>query len=245
MKRVLISGGNRGIGLACAKRFIAGGYQAVIFARSPEAEDFAARLGAEEKDYRYIRGDISSAEDRRALLEEAGPVDVLINNAGVAPKVRKDILDMDEADYDYVMDINAKGTFFLSRDTAKNMIEHGTKGRIINMSSVSAYASSPERAQYCLSKAAISMMTKLYADRLASENILVYEIRPGIIRTDMTEGVSAKYDRLIHEEGILPIARWGEGEDVAKACFALCGEGFQYSTGQVINVDGGFHIRRL
>ena len=175
-----------------------------------------------------------------------GALDILVNVAGVAPKVRADLLTMTEESYDYVMDINTKGTFFLTQLAATAMIqkESAQKGSIVNISSLSAYTSSVNRGEYCISKAGVSMITKLFADRLAQYGISVNEIRPGIIATDMTQTVQKKYDVLI-EDGLLPIARWGRPEDVAAAVWAFCSDSLPYVTGQSLDVDGGFHLRRL
>ena len=201
----------------------------------------------------YIRVDISQAADRQRIIDAAedfsGRIDLLVNNAGVAPRVRTDILEATEESYDYVMNINLKGPYFLTQMIARHMMtlkkaEPDCTPMIINIGSLSTYTSSPSRGEYCLSKAGVGMMTKLYADRLAEYGILVYEIRPGIIRTDMTAGVKQKYDNLI-EEGITPLKRWGEPADIAAAVHALAAGAFPFSTGMVINVDGGFHLRRL
>ena len=168
---------------------------------------------------------------------------MLVNVAGVAPKVRADLLEMTGESYDYVMDINLKGTFFLTQLAAKKM-KHQGSGYICNISSLSAYTSSVNRGEYCISKAGLSMVTKLFADRLAEYGIAVNEVRPGIIATDMTAGVQEKYDTLIAGD-LLPIKRWGTPEDVANAVWTLCNGSLPYVTGQSIDVDGGFHIRRL
>jgi len=178
-----------------------------------------------------------------------GRIDLLVNNAGVSPKVRMDILEVTEESYDRVMTINLKGPFFLTQLVANWMIElkkfrNELEPKIVNISSISAYTSSTSRGEYCISKAGVSMMTKLYADRLSEYGVNVYEIRPGIIFTPMTEPVKEKYDKLI-SEGITPIKRWGTPEDVAKAVVAIAKGYFPFSTGEVFNVDGGFHIRRL
>jgi NAD(P)-dependent dehydrogenase (short-subunit alcohol dehydrogenase family) len=178
-------------------------------------------------------------------VDEAGPVDLLVNNAGVAPDVRADLLDATEESFDRVIGINLKGPYFLTQLVAQQMIATGVPGKIITISSVSAYAPSTNRGDYCLAKAGLAMMTKLYAARLAEHGITVYEVRPGIIATDMTGPVKAKYDRLIHEDGITPIRRWGQPEDVGKAVVAIAQGLLPFSTGQVIDVDGGFHIRTL
>ena len=173
----------------------------------------------------------------------------LVNNAGVAPKDRMDLLEMEEESFDRLLFTNLKGPFFLTQLVAKWMIEERRKNpesdfKIVNISSVSAYASSINRGEYCMSKAGVSMMTKLYAHRLADEGINVYEIRPGIIRTDMTGAVAEKYDKSI-ADGITPIRRWGTPEDIGKAVTAIALGYLPFSTGEVINVDGGFHIQRL
>ena len=171
-----------------------------------------------------------------------------MNNAGVAPKVRADLLEMSEESFDRVVGINTKGNMFLTQAVAKQMIRQeplgGRKGVIVNVSSCSAVVSSISRGEYCVSKAGVSMLTTLYADRLACEGILVHEVRPGVIATDMTGTVKAKYDDLI-AKGTFPIARWGQPEDVANAVSALCSDKFLYSTGNYIDIDGGFHIPRL
>ena len=189
-------------------------------------------------------------KDRERFVKTAmdlyGHIDILVNVAGVAPKVRADLLEMTEESYDYVMDINTKGMLFLTQAVANIMIQNPgpARGAIVNISSLSAYTSSVNRGEYCISKAGVSMITKLFADRLAEYGIPVNEVRPGIIATDMTSKVQAKYDALI-EGGLLPIKRWGQPEDVASAVVALCNGSLPYVTGQSIDVDGGFHIRRL
>ena len=169
---------------------------------------------------------------------------MLVNVAGIAPRVRRDLLEMTEESYDEVMNINTKGTLFLTQAVANRMIREDIRGSICNISSLSAYTSSTSRGEYCISKAGVSMITQLFADRLAEFGIPVNEVRPGIIATGMTEKVQEKYDKLIGE-GLLPIARWGQPEDVADAVWALCSGRLPYVTGQSIDVDGGFHIRRL
>ncbi|MBT4682344.1 MAG: 3-ketoacyl-ACP reductase, partial [Chloroflexi bacterium] len=185
-----------------------------------------------------------------ATLSEFGQIDLLVNNAGVGPRARVDMLEVGTESYDEVMGINLRGPFFLTQLVANHMIklikdEVITNPKIINVSSISAYTSSPARAEYCISKAGIGMMTALWADRLAEYGINVYEIRPGIIKTDLTSGVKDKYDRLILEQGITPIRRWGLPEDIGKAVMAIASDLLPYSTGEVINVDGGFHLSRL
>ena len=254
IKTALVTGGSRGIGRAIVEELGRCGYQVAVMAtRSPENYPDCIK-SLEEKGivYSWHVGDIASSEDRKRVVSEAferfGRIDVLVNNAGVAPKVRADLLTMTEESYDYVMDTNTKGNMFMTQLVTNRMIaqeaEDGRKGIIINISSCSSEVSSTNRGEYCVSKAGISMLTKLYADRLAPEGILVYEIRPGVIRTDMTGTVYEKYDRLIRE-GTFPIARWGEPEDVARAARAFADGDFAYTTGNYIDVDGGFHIRRL
>jgi NAD(P)-dependent dehydrogenase (short-subunit alcohol dehydrogenase family) len=195
----------------------------------------------------YVQGDVARAEDRQRLIEtakNAGDVLALVNVAGIAPRVRRDILEMTEESYDEVMGINTKGTLFLTQAVANLMVSAKKGGAIVNISSCSAYTSSPSRGEYCISKAGVSMITKLFADRLSSEKITVNEVCPGIIATGMTAAVKEKYDALI-EEGLVPLGRWGEPEDVAKAVLALCDGTLGYTTGASLIVDGGMHIRSL
>lgn len=198
-------------------------------------------------DFTYIRGDLANAASRAALVDTAaakGEISVLVNVAGVAPKVRRDILEMTEESYDFVMGINTKGTLFLTQLVANRMIARGKGGSIVNISSCSAYTSSTSRGEYCISKAGVSMITKLFADRLAGEGITVNEICPGIIATGMTAAVKEKYDNLI-AGGLVPLGRWGQPDDIAKAVVALCDGTFGYTTGQSFILDGGMHIRKL
>ena len=245
MKKVaLVTGVASGIGRATAQALLQSDFVVIGLSRRKEMENPLAG------DFTYVSGDISSTEDRihfvRTAMETYGRVDVLVNVAGVAPKVRSDLLTMTEESYDYVMNINTKGTLFLTQLVVNEMIKNeGTeKGSIVNISSMSAYTSSVNRGEYCISKAGVSMVTKLFADRLAEYGIMVNEVRPGIIATDMTATVQEKYDTLI-EGGLLPIKRWGKPEDVASAVLTLCNGSLPYVTGQSIDVDGGFHIRRL
>lgn len=236
MKTAVVTGAASGIGLAVARRFLKEGYRVYGMSRRKvqPIDDF---------DFIYIPGDISVAEDRQRLINAPERIDALVNVAGVAPKVRADVLEMTEESYDRVLDINLKGTFFLTQLAANKMKTQGS-GYICNISSMSAYTSSVSRGEYCISKAGLSMVTKLFADRLAAYGIMVNEVRPGIIATDMTEKVKGKYDALI-DGGLLPIKRWGTPEDVAAAVWSLCSGALPYVTGQSIDVDGGFHIRRL
>lgn len=243
MKKVaIVTGVASGIGLACAKKLLSNGIAVVGMSRRAEMAETL------EGDFIYVSGDVSSTQDRNRLvdvtLEKYGRVDILVNVAGVAPKVRADLLEMTEESYDYVMNINTKGTLFLTQRVANEMIKREIKGAIVNISSMSAYTSSVNRGEYCISKAGASMITTLFADRLAEYGIMVNEVRPGIIATDMTSKVQGKYDALI-AGGLLPIQRWGTPEDIASAVYALCDGSLPYMTGQSINIDGGFHIRRL
>ena len=244
MKTAIVTGAASGIGLAIAQKFAKEGYRVFGMSRRERGPAF--------ENFTYISGDVSQASDREKLVQEAlsvtGKVDVLVNSAGVAPKVRADLLDMTEESYDYCMNINTRGTMFLTQRVAKEMIknpqEQGIRGYICNVSSISAYTSSVNRGEYCISKAGLSMVTTLFADRLAEYGIPVNEVRPGIIATDMTSKVQGKYDALI-DGGLLPIKRWGQPEDIAAAVWTLCNGSLPYVTGQVINSDGGFHLRRL
>lgn len=249
MKHIaIVTGIAGGIGKASALILAKKGYSVVGIGRSenPDLSDFA------DLDVTYISGSIDCPADRTKLIEDAqkaGEIRVLVNVAGVAPKVRADLLEMTEESYDYVMGINTKGTLFLTQAVAKHMVLNqpdasGTRGRIVNISSCSAYTSSINRGEYCISKAGISMITRLFADRLAYEGITVNEICPGIIETGMTAGVKEKYDRLI-ESGLVPLGRWGTPDDVAKAVLCLCDGTFSYTTGASLIVDGGMHIRTL
>lgn len=243
MKQVaIVTGVSGGIGYAVAQKLLENGIAVVGLSRSMKE--------APAGEFTYVPGDVSIRDDRERLVDTAmekyGRIDILVNVAGIAPKVRADLLDMSEESYDQVMDINTKGLLFLTQRVAREMIknEGEQRGSIVNISSLSAYTSSVNRGEYCISKAGVSMITKLFADRLAEYGIPVNEVRPGIIATNMTSKVQEKYDRLI-EGGLLPIQRWGTPEDVAKAVWALCSGMLPYVTGQSLDVDGGFHIRRL
>ncbi len=253
-KTAIVTGSSRGIGLAIAMQLGLDGYNIVVVATGPQEKNQPAldTLAAKGIPCAYVQANIGHAADRHRIVDAAlaafGRVDVLVNNAGVAPKVRADLLDMSEESFDYVVGVNTKGNMFLTQAVAKQMIRQqpldGRRGVIVNVSSCSAVVSSTSRGEYCVSKAGVSMLTTLYADRLAPEGILVHEVRPGIIATDMTSAVQEKYDKLI-EDGTFPIARWGMPQDVANAVSALCSDKFQYTTGNYIDVDGGFHIQRL
>lgn len=245
-KVALITGGARGIGHAIAKRLYDDGY-GIITADMNEMDH------TPPIDWIQVICDITDKADRINVLDEVkdkfGRLDVLVNNAGVAPENRLDILDTTEESMDFVLGVNLKGTFFMTQLMANYMIKQLGDGIdsnpvIINISSISAVFSSTSRGEYCISKAGVSMITTLFADRLAGEGINVYEIRPGIIMTDMTAAVKEKYDRLI-TEGLVPKKRWGYPEDVANMTGALCSGDFSFSTGEVIYCDGGLHIGRL
>ena len=245
MKKVaLVTGAASGIGLASVKKLLSEGIAVVGLSRRTEMSEVP------EGEFTYVSGDVAVAADRNRFvdtaLEKYGHIDILVNVAGVAPKVRADLLTMTEESYDYVMNINTRGMLFLTQRVANEMIknEGEQKGSIVNISSLSAYTSSVNRGEYCISKAGVSMITTLFADRLAEYGIPVNEIRPGIIATDMTSKVQEKYDRLI-DGGLLPIKRWGQPEDIAAAVWALCSGALPYMTGQSLDIDGGFHIRRL
>lgn len=248
MKKVaIVTGVAGGIGKSSAIALAKNGYKIIGMGRSssPDLSDF------EGLDITYLSGDISSREDRARLVKAAsdsGRISALVNVAGVAPNVRRDLLEMTEESYDKVMDINTKGTLFLTQAVANIMLSYekaeGIRGSIVNISSCSAYTSSVSRGEYCISKAGVSMITKLFADRLADERITVNEVCPGIIATGMTEAVKEKYDKLI-DGGLVPLGRWGLPEDVAKAVLTLCDGTFGYTTGASFIVDGGMHIRSL
>ena len=251
----IITGSSRGIGRGIATRLAEAGYAVVVnYASRPDAaEEVVREIEAKGGTAIAVGGKVGIAEDRHRLidaaLEQFGRLDVLVNNAGITSQGRKDILEATEESWEIVFDTNLKGPFFLTQLAANAMIASIKSGaipcgKIVNVSSISAWAVSVNRADYCMTKAAIQMMTKLYAQRLASENILVYEICPGVIESDMTAPVKEKYDRLI-AEGIWPIQRWGHPDDVAKAVLAIVGDSFPFSTGECFNIDGGFHIRSL
>jgi NAD(P)-dependent dehydrogenase (short-subunit alcohol dehydrogenase family) len=254
-KVALVTGASRGIGRGIAVGLGQKGWTVVVNYRgnadaAAECVQLIEDVGGKAQS---IQANVGLSADRNAMVEKIlidyGRIDLLVNNAGMAPRQRVDILEMTEESYDEVMDVNLKGPFFLTQTVARNMLELRKDGvieggAIINIGSMSAYVASISRGEYCVSKAGMGMMTKLYADRLANENINVYEIRPGIIATDMTSVVTAKYDKLI-AEGLTPIRRWGQPDDIAKICVAIAEGYLPYSTGEVINVDGGIHIQRL
>ena len=248
----IITGALGGVGYETAKTLLENGFSVVGMDIIP-AEGCADKCAALGDGFTYVSGNLAESTDRENLVNTAitthGRIDALVNVAGVAPKVRRDLLEMTEESYDFVMNINTRGTMFLTQLAARQMISQerdalGNKGYIVNISSCSAYTSSTSRGEYCVSKAGLSMLTMLYADRLAGEGIPVNEICPGIIATGMTAVVKEKYDKLI-AEGLVPAGRWGFPSDIAKAVLSLCDGTLAYTTGQSLIVDGGMHIRRL
>src|SRR5262245_44775180 len=254
----LVTGAGRGIGRGIAVELAKLGHAVVVnYAGNAKAAEEGLRLVREAGgDGITARADVSVSADRERLVQETldayGRIDLLVNNAGVAPSVRADILEAGEESFDRLININLKGPYFLTQRVARQMIEQVQGGatttfgqpRIVTISSISAYTASVNRGDYCIAKAGLAMMTALFAARLAELGINVYEIRPGVIATDMTAGVRGKYDKLI-EQGAWPIRRWGHPEDVARAVAAIARGDFPYSTGEVFNVDGGFHLRTL
>ena len=251
----LVTGAGRGIGLGIAGRLAAEGHDIVVGdVHAPEAVRGAlAELAAAGAEALYCRADVSDPDARARMLAEArerfGRLNVLVNNAGVAPAVRADMLEAGEESYERVMRINLQGPYFLTQAAARWMIEQreadaGFRGCIVNISSISATVASPSRGEYCISKAGVSMATRLWAARLGEYDIPVYEIRPGLIQTDMTAGVRDKYDKLI-AEGLLLQARWGLPDDVGRAVAMMARGDIAYSTGQAIMVDGGQTLQRL
>jgi NAD(P)-dependent dehydrogenase (short-subunit alcohol dehydrogenase family) len=260
----LITGASRGIGRGIALELAKLGWDLAInfAANEAAAQQTAAECLASAKTAgctiraEICQADISLASDRSKLIEFTrrtfGRLDLLVNNAGVAPNIRADILEASEESFDRLIAINVKGPYFLTQLAARWMIEQSAAGilpavrgrKIVTVSSISAYTASTNRGDYCVSKAALSMLTPLFAARLAEHGINVYEIRPGIIATDMTGPVKEKYDQLI-AGGLTPIKRWGTPEDIGKAVAAIAQDLLPFSTGEVINVDGGFHLRRL
>lgn len=251
----IVTGASRGIGRGIATALGVQGWTVVINYRGnvAAAQETAAAVEAAGGRAVVVQADVGVAAQRELLvqqtLDQGGRIDLLVNNAGMAPRQRMDLLQTTEASYDEVMAVNLKGPFFLTQRVANVMIELLQQGliadpKIINIGSMSAYTASVNRGEYCISKAGMGMMTALFADRLAAYGILVYEVRPGVIATDMTSAVKERYDALI-EGGLTPVKRWGEPDDVARAVLAIAQGYLPFSTGEVINVDGGFHLRRL
>lgn len=259
----LITGGSRGIGRGIALALAAAGWDLLINyhsnaeAAGQTARDCVAAAGPQKPiQVETCQADIAIAADRARLLavmrEKFGRLELLVNNAGVAPALRADLLQATEESFDQLIATNLKGPYFLTQAAALWMVDqsrqkhlqpHGP-GQIITISSISAYTASVNRGDYCVSKAGLSMMTALFAARLAEYQINVFEIRPGIIATDMTSAVKEKYDALL-QKGLTPISRWGTPEDIGKAVVAIASRAFPFSTGEIFNVDGGFHLRTL
>jgi NAD(P)-dependent dehydrogenase (short-subunit alcohol dehydrogenase family) len=256
MKRVaLITGGASGIGFGISGAMAQEGFDLVLCGRRP-AEKVRAALAAlqdQGADVCYVSADIGRPEDREAVVAAArsrfGRLDMLVNNAGVAPRERHDLLEATEESFDRVLGINLRGPYFLTQAVARWMVEQrqadpGYRGLVVNIGSVSATLASVNRGEYCISKAGLAMATRLWAVRLGEYGIPVYEVRPGITRSDMTAGVQDKYDHLI-ADGLLVQPRWGEPSDVGRAVAMLARGDLPYSTGQVVMVDGGLTLGRL
>ncbi len=256
MKRnALITGGSRGIGLGIALELAREGIDLAINGVRPETQvsEVLDKLRAFGIKVIYCQGDVGLGVDRKSILEkvkkEFGQLNFLVNNAGVAPKERKDLLEASEDSFEHVMLTNLQGPYFLSQAAALWLVEQKKAdgnffGSIINISSISATVASVNRGEYCISKAGMAMMTRLFAARLGEFDIPVYEIRPGVIETDMTEAVKEKYNKLF-QEGLAPQTRWGKPSDVGKIVLALAKGLLPYSTGEVIMADGGLTIPRL
>jgi len=257
MRVALVTGGARGIGLGITRRLIEDGFAVSVLGTREEPADTLAelrRLAGDDTRVRYVRGSVAELADHARVLDDAvdawGRLDVLVNNAGVGPAVRADLLEATPESFDRVLDTNLRGPYFLTQAFANRVIalrgpRAGLPERpvatIVNVSSISAETVSTTRGEYCISKAGVSMATRLWAVRLASEGIVVYEVRPGIVASDMTAGVSDRYDAFFAAGGA-PIARWGTPADVAGAVSLLVSGGTPYSTGEVFHVDGGMHL---
>jgi len=254
-KTALITGGSRGIGFGIALELANAGFDLAVngVREEPQVAHALELLRVRGAKVIYIKGDVSDSDQRRSMVDqvilEFGALNVLINNAGIAPPQRKDLLEATEESYNKVMNVNLKGPYFLTQIVARHMVEQvqkgdGFRGCIINVSSISATVASVNRGEYCISKAGVSMANRLWAVRLGEYEIPVYEIQPGVIKTDMTSAVHEKYDRLI-QEGLLVEKRWGLPEDVGKVALSMASGSLPYSTGQVVVVDGGLTIPRL
>ncbi|MCL1871321.1 MAG: 3-ketoacyl-ACP reductase [Promicromonosporaceae bacterium] len=254
----LVTGGNRGIGLGICRRLVADGFAVSILATREEPADVLAELREAAGDdtlVRYVRGSVADLADHARFVDDAveawGRLDLLVNNAGVGPRVRADLLEAAPDEFDRVLGINLRGPYFLTQTFANRVIalrgdldglpQDAPVATVVNVSSISATTVSTNRGEYCISKAGVGMATQLWAVRLAPEGIVVYEVRPGIVATDMTAGVSARYDAYF-EGGNVPIARWGRPADVAGAVSILASGATPYSTGEVFHVDGGLHV---
>jgi NAD(P)-dependent dehydrogenase (short-subunit alcohol dehydrogenase family) len=255
-KTALITGASRGIGRGIALALAEQQFACVLnyASNAQAAKEVLDHITAHGGKAVLAQGDISVAADRQRLVEQTlaafGRIDLLVNNAGVAPTARADLLEAGEESFDRLIRINLKGPYFLTQLVAREMIRMIGQGtiqspKIVTISSISAYTASINRGDYCISKAGLAMMTKLYAARLAEHGINVYEIRPGVIETDMTGPVKAKYDKMILQEHLTPLERWGKPDDIGRAVVAIANDLLPFSTGQVIDVDGGFHLRTL
>jgi len=258
---VLVTGSSRGLGRGVALELATHGHSVAIHyaSNSAAAEETAAACAKlapnPAQSFPIVGGNIGLARDRCAIIEQTlaafdGRLDALVNNAGIAPRVRADILDAEEEIFDEVIAVNLKGPYFLSQLAARHFLSHPGQSRLTNgyqiifVSSLSANTASINRGEYCISKAGVAMASQLFATRLANEGVQVTEVRPGIMATDMTSGVKEKYDALI-ATGLVPQMRWGNPDDVGRACASILDGGLPFSTGDVINIDGGFHLRRL
>lgn len=252
-KVALVTGGNRGIGRGISEALLASGYRVAVLATRPEPTRTMSELG-ELGQVMYVQGSVADVDDHArmvgAVVDAWGRLDVLVNNAGVAPQERADLLDAGPQSFDRVLGINLRGPYFLTQCAARAMIgarpadwspADGPIGTVVNVSSISAEVVSTNRGDYCISKAGVAMATRLWAVRLAPEGIGVFEVRPGIIATDMTAGVTEKYDAYF-ASGAVPMPRWGRPSDVGGAVVQLCAGAMPYTTGDVIHVDGGQHI---
>ncbi len=253
-RTVLVTGGTRGIGLAIARRLLNNGYRVVVNGvRPPDAVSTVVKELSEAGPVTYVAADIGKGGDRERLVGETlatvGRLDVLVNNAGITSPGRKDMLDVTEDDLDKVLAVNLKGPFLLTQALARHMIDErdtdpGFRGRIVNITSISATVASTNRAEYCISKAGLSMTTMLWAARLTDHGIDVFEVRPGLIRTDMTAPVADKYESMI-KAGLTLERRMGTPDDVAAAVALLAEGALTYSTGQILAVDGGLTVSRF
>ncbi len=255
-KIAAVTGSRRGIGLGIAKALCQAGYTVIISGTADEASsaDALDSLRSIGGDVHYMQLNISHADERISFFKEIdkkfGRLDVMVNNAGMAPRVRLDILETTRESFEEVLSVNLEGTFFMCQHAANLMLDMQKRNledytpRIVNVASISSYTSSVNRGEYCISKAGISMTTQLFADRLAAYGIPVFEVRPGIIETDMTAGVRDKYEQMI-SSGLTPIPRMGKPEDVANCVLSAVSGHLDFATGQVLNADGGFHIRRM
>jgi len=246
----IVTGGSRGIGRGIATALGREGFNVVVNYNSAAsaAEEVKAEIETLGAKAHIVQADISKTGDRQKLVDETlkafGKIDILVNNAGVAPNVRADVLEATEESFDRLVNINLKGPYFLTQLVSKQMAQQKS-GKIVNITSISAYTAHTNRGDYGISKAGLAMMTQVFAARMAEFGVNVYEIRPGVIATDMTGGVKEKYDDLIFNKDLTPIKRWGTPDDVARAVIAIAKDYLPFSTGEVLNVDGGFHFRRL